>query len=247
MRLGLVIFSLVFFFNFARADLAGVKAGVGTWNYDVSGSVRYQGTDADIENGFRISDNNEAFFWLAIEHPVPGLPNLKLMHTRLSTDGSGTVNSSFTFGNSTYNVGNDVTSELTLNQTDVILYYELLDTQVHFDLGLNFKVFDGTAKVRSTAAGANEQVDFTGVLPMVYASLSVKLPFTGLSVGVEGSTASYSGNTLSDVMAKVSYVTKAKVGFEVGYRRMNLKLDDLDSFNSDITIDGPFAAVKFEF
>ena len=225
------------------ADIAGVKMGFAAWNHQPGGTVRYQGTDTNAETGLNLTDEAEGFFWMAIEHPVPGLPNIKIGHTKLNSTGNG--NSTISFGGINFN--GLIDTSLKLDQTDLTLYYELVDTAVHFDLGLTIKYIDGTAQVASVPPGQLSRVDFEGVLPLIYASLDFKMPLTGLSFGIEGNALSYNGHRYTDVQLRLAYESKAKMGVQLGYRRMQLKLDDLDGVFSDLKFDGPFAAVFFHF
>lgn len=231
-----------------QADFVGVKAGIANWSQEPGGNLRWQGTDADLESGLLLGDDSQGFFWVNFEHPIPGLPNIGLMRTQIGGSGSGTINTSFTFGGTTYNAGDSITSNLEINQTDLILYYELVDiVKVQFDLGLMIKYIDGTAQATNQTSGLTESVDFEGVMPMLYANASFGLPFTGFSVGLEGSAIGYSGHSLVDVRAKVAYRTKAGLGLELGYRRQQLKLDDLDSFSSDLDFSGTYFGVFAKF
>ncbi len=245
-----IIISLVFVgigMSSAWAAKSSVKLGAAIWDYSPDGTIGTTGTNADIKSSLNIEDDTDSFFWIAIEHRIPVLPNIKLVRTNLELDGSGTVGATFNFNGQTFNVNSDITSTVELNQTDVILYYKLVDSNVSFDLGINTKIFDGKASASSVAANANETVDFTGPVPMLYGNLSVKLPASGLSLGLEASGLAAEGHSISDIIFRVAYTTKSNIGFELGYRRLDIKLDDLDSINADISVDGPFFAVRFVF
>jgi hypothetical protein len=58
---------------------------------------------------------------------------------------------------------------------------------------------------------------------------------------------SYSGSTISDFTAKISYTTDFFVGFEAGYRTETIELDDVDDTDANLDFKGPFigAYVKF--
>ena len=57
----------------------------------------------------------------------------------------------------------------------------------------------------------------------------------------------YSGSTISDLTAKVSYTTNFLLGIEAGYRRQTLKLDNISDTNADVTFDGPFVGAYLKF
>ncbi len=224
-----------------------VKLGFAAWNHDPGGSIRYQGTDASAETGLQLSDETEGFFWIAIETPVPGIPNFKLSHTKLSNSGGGILTNSFTFGGNTFNISENVSTTLDLNQTDLTIYWQLSNKGVEFDLGLTIKYLDGSARVNSLTTSQVRNVDFAAVLPLAYASLDFGTPLKGMSFGVSGNVISYRGHSYSDVLLRVSYETKSNIGIQAGYRRMQLKLDDLNGVSSDLNFSGPYLGVFFNF
>jgi outer membrane protein len=231
----------------ALADAVGVYIGVGGWDHQPKGTIQYQGNPVDVENDLHLTNRQEAFGWVAIEHPVPLLPNVKLSATKATTGGRGTVAASFTFGGVTFNVNENVDSELSLDQQDAILYWQLLDNVVSLDLGLDIKHVNGDARVKSLSTGMTSSASFNGYVPLLYGNVAISFPLTGLSAGVEGSAVSYDGKSVYDFTGKVSYETKFRVGVEGGYKRQQLKLNDLDGVSSDIRLDGPYAAVFVHF
>lgn len=226
---------------------AVVKLGFAAWNHEPGGSIRYQGTDASAETGFQLSDETEGFFWIAIETPIPGVPNFRISHTKLSNSGGGVLTNGFTFGGNTFNVSENVNTTLNLNQTDLTLYWQLSNTGVEFDLGFTIKYLDGSASVNSITTSQARNVDFVGVLPLVYGSLDFKTPLKGVSFGLSGNVISYRGHSYSDVLLNLSYKSKSNIGVQAGYRRMQLKLDNLDGVTSDLNFSGLFLAVFLNF
>ena len=243
----LVIFVFQFFCLSVIADKASINVGLAVWDHETSGHVNYQGTDADLETGFLLEDKTEGFFWIKIEHPVPGLPNVGLMCTEMSAKGSGSINSSFTFGGTTYSASDNVETTLQLDHTDLIFYYELVDIKKnHFDLGILFRQIDGVARAVNNTSSTTQEVDFDGIIPMIYANLELNIPTTGFYVGMEGAAIGAGDNYLSDLRVKAGYRSKARFGIEVGYRRQELELDDLDSFNSNLTFEGVYLALTLK-
>ena len=222
------------------ATVLGFQAGVGTWTHAPSGSITSNiggtNTTADLQDGLLLSDNSEGYMFFALEHPVPLLPNLKYVNTKLSHSGSGNVVT--TFG--TYTTGTAVTTSFKLDQTDAILYYEILDNDlVSFDIGVNIKMLDGKAVVNADVA------PFSATIPMLYAAAEIGLP-ADLSLVGEISTIGASGNSISDITAKVTYTTDFGLGVEAGHRTQSVKVE-ADSVVADITFSGVFAGVYFKF
>lgn len=232
----------------AAADVAGFEAGAALWRHDPNGWVEDDdaGDRVDLDDDLRLDTENSGFFWVAIEHPVPTLPNLKLRYTPVEFSGSGTVSEGFTLDGVTFNVNERVDSEADLGQADVIGYYEVLDNVLDLDLGLNVKVIDATVRVTSRTTGRSQTLDFAAPLPLLYARAGFDLPLTGLSVGAELSGIAYSGNSITDGMLFVRY-ERAFLGAELGYRQMRLKLDDLEDVGADVDIGGAYAGVYADF
>jgi hypothetical protein len=52
------------------------------------------------------------------------------------------------------------------------------------------------------------------------------------------------------VDAKLGYMSNGlglDLGFDLGYRQMNLTVEELDDFNADLTTDGPYASLFVHF
>ena len=73
------------------------------------------------------------------------LPNIYLMYTPMSFDGTGSKNVTFTYGNQTFNANAPIQSKLTLDHIDLALFYPvpLLKTatlgKLNAELGLNVR------------------------------------------------------------------------------------------------------------
>ena len=225
----------------------GFKFGAGSWTHDPSGNVAVTssggaGTSADLKEGLRLAEDSEGYTYFALEHPIPLVPNIKVMQTGLTTSGTGTSTVSYTFNGDTVTAGvTGVTTTLQLDQTDYILYYEILDNDfVSFDLGLNAKHVDGKATVNSNT------VSFSGYVPMLYAAAEIGLP-ADLTLGVEASMLEVDDSEISDLTVKMTYTTDFMLGIEAGVRTQTIKLSGFDGVNSNIEFDGIFAGVFFKF
>ena len=227
----------------------GVYAGGSAWNMETEGGF---GNSASVTN-FDFDSETKSSFYVALEHPIPLIPNLKVARTGMDTMGSATVTNSFSFGGELFASQSTVNTDVELSTTDFIMYYELFDNDlVSFDIGLNGKYLDGNLFVQdSTDATINATEEFSGVVPMLYSKLAFGLPFSGFGVFVEGSFLSVDDHTLSDYQAALTYelVDNAAVDIDVqlGYREMNLELEDLDDIYSDLKFSGVFAGLEIHF
>ena len=230
------------------ATILGFQAGAGSWKHDPSGNFAASVADttsrADLKNDLNLAEESEGYSYFVVEHPVPLIPNLKYMNTKLSSSGSGTAASTFSFNGTNYNTVTNLTTSLVLDQTDIILYYEILDNDlVSFDFGLNLKDISGSAYVSDGVTP--ETATFSGTIPMLYAAVEVGLP-SGFTLAGEMSTLSIGDNEISDITAKVTYTTDFNLGVEAGLRTMSLKVEE-DNVTADMDFSGIFAGVYFKF
>jgi outer membrane protein len=239
-----------------QADtLLGLYGGVQGWNMQTTGGFSENGNNGD----FNFEDEAKSNFYVAFEHPVPLIPNIKLQRTEMDTAGAATLDANFAFGGELFSVSADVATDVQLTAIDVILYYELFDNDlVSFDFGINAKYIDGeflvTDKDVSSQVGREE---FSGAVPMLYSRLAVGVPFTGFGAYVEGSYLSFDDNTLSDYQAVITYSLMENFALDVtvqlGYRVVAIELEDigdlkeLNNIYSDLEFKGPFAGIEVHF
>lgn len=230
----------------ASADFIGIKVGGGIWDHDVGGNIRYINLDnVDLKNDLKLADEQDAYTFVIFEHPVPLIPNVKVSKSGLSTAGSGTVSTSFSYGGTTYSVSDSITTELVLDHQDVTLYYELLDNVVTADVGITAKMIDGSVAI--TRSGTTSRNVISGTVPMLYGAFGVSIPLAGIYVGVEGSALKIGDSEISDMTAKVVYETSYALGLEAGIRTMTIKLDGLDAVTSSMEFSGPFVNLFLHF
>ena len=213
----------------ASADFLGLYVGGGSWNHDPSGSFEStqagSSLDIDMQSSLGLSDESETYVWAAFDHPIPFLPNIRLEKTSLSHNGTVTSPVNFNGGPTSG------ASTVSLDSTDAILYYRLLDNWVNLDLGLNLRKIDGEFTIGSRSLSVSETI------PMLYAAAQFDLPFTGLSVGADYKLVSYDGSSYDDLRLRALY-EMGVVGFELGLRTTTITLDDVDNVNADIDFDG---------
>lgn len=227
----------------ANADTLGLEVGAAYWNAQTSGNVEYKGSSIDLEKDLGYGDLNTNFIWASFEHPIPLIPNLKIQHTQI--DDSSSKSANVTFDNKVYS--GTVSSSIKLNQTDFILYYELLDNWVNLDLGINGKYFDGSIDISDSLSTTSSTKDLTYVVPMAYAKVKFDLPFSGLSVESDLSYISYSGSKFYDFKGGLNYLTSFGLGATAGYRTEKIQLDDVSNVYSDIEISGAYAGLYYHF
>ena len=228
----------------AHADrLLGLFAGAGVWSTDYSGNA---GDPSITLSDLGVKSNTNNFYYLALEHAVPLVPNVRLEHTSISNRESAMVTNTFTINGTSFNASEQVDSAFDLSHTDATFYYQLLDNWIQFDLGLTARKFNGF--VSATSPSASERVSVDQTLPLVYAKAQFDLPFTGLSAGAEGNYVSLNKDKLTDYRVKVSYLFDSVIdlGVEAGYRTMKLTVDESD-LTGKLDFKGSYVALIAHF
>lgn len=237
----------------AQADIVRVEMGAGAWQNELSGTIT-SGTPAVTEDFSALNYDKETkgYAWVYIKHPVPVLPNLRLEYA--AVDFAGTSTQSFEYQGTTYSA--NAKSDLTLDQFDIIMYYNILDNTawMTLDLGLDVKVVQAEFNAaQSTGLNAVQEKE-TLPLPMGYARARVEIP--GTDIGLEGNVkyTAYKDSKVMDYAIKADYtlvdILPVDVGLEVGYRFQQFDIDGTDfsiDTSLDVEIDGVFAGATVKF
>jgi len=232
--------------SYAQADtVLGVYAGFGSWDTSYDGKA---GEPSITLKDLDVKDHKNNFYYVALEHPIPVLPNVRLAHTAISNKQTANINTMFIIDGTTFFANDTIASEFDLTHTDATFYYEVLDNWVNLDLGLTARKFDGFVSAASTQTTTSKKVNIDQTLPMLYGKLQFDLPFSGLSAGVEGNFVSYSGDRITDYSAKISYLFDSvlDMGVEAGYRKLSVKVDE-DDLQATVNLKGPYAAIIAHF
>lgn len=236
----------------AQADtLLGLYIGGQAWTNQSDGSF---GEGADNQASFDFDDETQGSYFVALEHPIPLIPNIKIASTTLDTVGDGTISGSFTFDGKTYSAGTTVDTTFDVSYVDYTFYYELFDNDLlTFDFGLTARDLDSQINVVGDIDGTETTTDLSasGIIPLVYVNTIVGLPFTGFNVFAEANFLSLDDNTIYDYQVGVSYELLDNLAVDLdltlGYRAVKLELDDIDDLYSNLDFKGVFAGVVVHF
>lgn len=229
--------------------LVDFYAGGYYWDQSYSGEITDADNAVDLEDDLNLDGVGNNVFYLAFEHPIPVIPNIKVKQTSMSTEGDdGALSASFNLGGETISVSSDVASEADFSHTDFTLYWSLPLPIVTVDFGLTARQFDGYVKLES--ATENAEADLDAVVPMVYGKVGVDIPLTGLSVGGDVNYIGLGDSGVTDYDVNLTYVLPVipllDVGLTAGYRSFNFEVDPDDFGGSDddlaaeATVAGPY-------
>jgi len=244
--LSLGLLALCVSFTSQADTLLGLYAGAQAWNMETSGGFSNDGSNTE----FNFEEQTNTNLYVAFEHPIPLIPNVKVQRTAMDTQGDVILDTQFTLGDKVFAANGNAFTDVSLTTTDFILYYELFDNDlVSFDVGLNAKHIDG--EFLATVDGETGREEFSGPVPMVYSRLAVGVPFTGFGAFVEGSFLSIDDHTISDYQAAITYSLMGNLAIDLtlqlGYRAVTLELDDLDDIYSDLEFKGIYAGLEVHF
>lgn len=201
------------------ADDWGIFAGLDLTKPDVDGHLNSD--SLSLKNDWRLNG------YVAIEHGIIMLPNLKLSFADFDTKGSSSTS--------------DVT--LNLNSFDATLYYQVFDNGLfEIDLGASLKFIDGDLHTVSNKG-------LSSTIPLLYGAAKFHVPNTGISVFSELSGAAVTDDKASDALVGVGYTLNADsmlpITLRGGYRYQDIKLKDGAKLKSDYS--GVFVGLEVNF
>lgn len=232
----------------------GLEVGVGYWKQTPSGTLGYKGTSAadelDLKNDLKYDSKNNPFVRVKVDLPLV-LPNIYLMATPMSFDGTGSKNVNFTYGGQNFNASVPFTSKVKLDHYDVALFYPipLLKTatlgRLNVELGLNARKidFEGTINQPTTNTSATKSLSL--YLPMVYAGVQIK-PISLFAIEAEFRGIAIGQNHYYDYIGKLRINPIPVVYISAGYRSEDVKIDQSD-VKANLKFGGPFVEAGVSF
>ena len=174
------------------------------------------------------SRTSEDFIKVYLEHPIPFIPHVKVGYSNISHNKIGKI-----------------ADNLNLNMYDLTLYYNILDTGINADVGINLKHIDGNLLNSSTDKNKSEKLKLSVL--MVYAKVRFDVPATSLSLEAEGNYVTKNGENIYDAQAGVRYTFNSGFGIETGYKVMHLKFDEVDDLNVENKFSGLYGKLVKAF
>ncbi|MGX5173366.1 TIGR04219 family outer membrane beta-barrel protein [Aliikangiella sp. IMCC44653] len=237
----------------AQADIAGFEVGAYQWSTDYDGTISSDsgnvlGDEINLRDDLGYTDDKNNIIWASLEHPLPFIPNFKLVSSDINASATNTLVREIQFAGETYSANADVATTVDLSNIEYTFYYEILDNWVNLDLGLTLRQYDGEVSLRTLDLPNNlderENIDFT--IPLVYAKARFDLPFTGFFIDAELNAISYDDDSVSDMLIALGYESDIGFGAKLGYRTFDLDVVD-DQFTADVTFDGAYVSAFYHF
>lgn len=235
--------------------LFGLDAGVGYWRQTPTGTLDYKPTsitsgNIDLKDELNLGTENKPFVRIKAELPLI-LPNIYLMATPMTFEGSGPINRAISFGDTTFNLNFPITSKIKMDHYDLALFYPipLLKTAtvgvLNIELGINARKFDFEGTISQPDTNISASKSLSVYVPMIYGGIQVE-PVSALSIELEIRGIGYSGNHYYDYLGRLKFNPIPLVYIAGGYRAETIKIDE-DDVKADIKFSGPFVEVGVSF
>jgi outer membrane protein len=233
-------------FAFLGADVA-----VGGWQQTPTGNFGYKSVDTlDLKDDLKYDTKTAVMARAKVELPLI-LPNIYLMYTPMSFDGTGSKNVNFTYGGSNFTQGVPIQSKLTLDHIDLAFFYPipLLKTatlgKLNAELGLNLRKIDFKGTISQDTLNRTETKEQTIYMPMLYVGVQIK-PISLFALEVEARGIGNGDNHYYDYIGRLRINPIPLVFVAAGYRSEDIKIDVSD-IKAGIKFSGPFAEVGLSF
>jgi outer membrane protein len=240
----------------AVLGLFGAEGAIGWGQHAPSGNIAFKGESIDLKNNLGFDQESGLTARLKIDMPAV-IPNIYLMYQPMEFEGTGSKSTSFQFGDLTFGASAALSSKLTVNQTDIALYYGIPGLKLatagvlDAELGLNLRLIDLKAQITSVPAGS-ETLDLLIPPPMVYCAILVDFPFVPLAFDTEARILPYGDNHIYSLIGRLKYnlplpMPVLKIFVAAGYRYDDIAFKDIEDSEGGITFSGPFLEAGFKF
>ena len=221
------------------------------WFPSLDGKIRVDeagiiGDTIEFENDLAIEDEDypsvEAFVGAGKHH-------LDLGYTKVDYSGSNVLTRTIVFNGETYPVSSPVSSSIEYKMIDFHYQYDFINLEnalAGFSLGGVFQVKYLDGEVNLKAAGIDEREDFTLPIPMVGLNLHIGIIADILEARVRGTAMTYSGNSMHELAADLSFTPLPFIDIHGGYKTFVIDVEEEDVF-LDYDMSGPYVAITISF
>lgn len=203
-----------------------------------------------------LKDTSNAFYFVALEHPVPFVPNIRLAYTMLDHRGKGSFQY-FICDPCTINKG-----RVDLSHVDISPYYKVVSNRwVSLDLGLTARIFTGSVSGKeivhnevNLAQGLSIGSSLKSTYALAYADLQFHVSDTGLSFGTLLNGGGTNKETAVDIDAYLAYASPIGIGITAGYRYLDIEIKSdailagsKVKLQTDVQASGPYLGLYLRF
>lgn len=210
-------------------------------------------TTVNLKNDLGLGDHSDLAGRVKVKHVIPVIPNFYLHHLPMSFIGDKTVSQPITYGGQTFS-GGSLHSELTMNATDIGLFYNVpfvkLATAGIIDpeVGINARLISFSGKLTGATAGAPNTTESKSAsipVPMVYVGLGI-YPVNLISLNAQVKALSIGGNSVTEWGVEAGVHPIPVLYVALGYSSQKIVIDSSD-IKADISFSGPYLAVGASF
>jgi hypothetical protein len=234
---GIIIFAL-------SAYGLEISVGPSYSDLDLSGKVKYEVTEIDVEEDLGIGDDEPLGIALELK---AGKHNFFVSYADVEFKGEKTINKTITFGDTTYAINTFVESQLKYTLYEVEYWYNLLKLgeELKFSLSPLFKVSVYDAEV-TLKAGATEET-YSEMLPVPTVGIVGDIEI-GKYIGLfaKGSGIGYAGNVYLEYESFIRLKPISYLNLDIGYQGRGIDFEDDDNL-IDIDIEGFFLRGLFRY
>lgn len=259
-----ILLSLLAVSSLANADFVSFGLGVDKLSPSMDGSVSQGNNLLEISKAESPSDAStldNARLWADLKHPIPVVPNIRIEKTKynIASDKTQAKDFVFNFGGTDYSWSGE-TRQMTTSELDMVdftPYYNLLDETfwLSLNVGVTIRQLQGDFTYNviqydpvfgdNTVSG-EEKIEKM-YLPLGYVNAKVNIPNTNLAVEGTYRGVAYQENSLHEFRAGVEYESGFGLGARAGYEQMTLKTNELNSFDTELTLKSLYAGVFYRF
>ena len=221
-----------------------VRGAVGMWSPGFEGEVDFKDNALSTNDSVDLGKDARLFFWLALEHPAPLIPCVKLSYVDL--DGRGD------FWADIWGQPGPAQADISARIIDLTLYWHLPlvrgatlgGVDVTYGLNGRWLATDMTLRERllelDQARRTSDELDL-----MLYAGVRVR-PVEWLSLEAEARGVTLTGHDWRDLKAGVQLYPVEHFFLGLGYRDI-LAGEDLENTNLELSARGWYGEVGFSF
>lgn len=228
--------------SFSSQAVVEISAGMQRWQTSVEG---YVGEASDNLIDLEYADDSFYQFYVDLEHPLPLIPNVRLAHSAQEYQSQATLTSTYRLGSQLYNVASEMSFTTDNINTDIGLYYKVLDFSIlEFDLGVNARVQNTDVAVSDSISSSASTREASQLSTMAFARLRSKLPLLGISSYLQV----ISGDEMTDYEAAIGYTIYDGIATDfnvyLGYRSQHIKLTGSDVLLSKADWEAVFVGLE---